>query len=278
MPLPQEKSPFLKTCTKPFKIQHPNLTTFGEAMIQIENLSKKYKDADDYSVRDLTLHIDKGEIFGLLGPNGAGKTTLISLLSSLLRPTSGSFRINGLNYRENRNELKNLIGIVPQEYALYPSLTAYENLAYFGSMYGLKGFSLKEKIREHIEILGLTNFAHKKIGNFSGGMKRRINLIASILHDPKVLFLDEPTVGVDVQSKNVIIDYLLQLNKAGTTILYTSHHLNEAENFCTRVAIIDLGKIVCKGTPRALIEGENDAENLEQVFLAQTGKALRDHA
>ena len=200
------------------------------------------------------------------------------MLSSLLRPTSGSFRINGLNYRENRNELKNLIGIVPQEYALYPSLTAYENLAYFGSMYGLKGFSLKEKIREHIEILGLTNFAHKKIGNFSGGMKRRINLIASILHDPKVLFLDEPTVGVDVQSKNVIIDYLLQLNKAGTTILYTSHHLNEAENFCTRVAIIDLGKIVCKGTPRALIEGENDAENLEQVFLAQTGKALRDHA
>ena len=247
-------------------------------MIQIDNLSKKYKDADEYSVRDLTLHIGKGEIFGLLGPNGAGKTTLISMLSSLLKPTSGSFSIDGLNYRENKNELKNLIGIVPQEYALYPSLTAYENLSYFGSMYGLKGFPLKEKILEHIEILGLSNFAHKKISNFSGGMKRRINLIASILHNPKVLFLDEPTVGVDVQSKNVIIDYLSQLNEAGTTILYTSHHLNEAENFCSRVAIIDLGNIICKGTPKTLIEAEKDAENLEQVFLAQTGKALRDYA
>ena len=247
-------------------------------MIQIDNLSKKYKDADEYSVRDLTLHIGKGEIFGLLGPNGAGKTTLISMLSSLLKPTSGSFSIDGLNYRENKNELKNLIGIVPQEYALYPSLTAYENLSYFGSMYGLKGFTLKEKILEHIEILGLSNFAHKKISNFSGGMKRRINLIASILHNPKVLFLDEPTVGVDVQSKKVIIDYLLQLNETGTTILYTSHHLNEAENFCSRVAIIDLGNIICKGTPKTLIEAEKDAENLEQVFLAQTGKALRDYA
>jgi len=247
-------------------------------MIQINELSKKYKGAEAYSVYKLDLTIKAGAIFGLLGPNGAGKTTLISMLSSLLRPTSGSFSIDDLNYREHKNRLKQLIGIVPQEYALYPSLTAYENLWYFGSMYGLKGDRLKKKILEHIEILGLSSFADKKIVNFSGGMKRRINLIASIMHRPKVLFLDEPTVGVDVQSKNVIMDYLVQLNAEGTTILYTSHHLNEAEAFCTRVAIIDLGTIVCKGTPKALITQHQDAKNLEDVFLARTGKALRDHA
>lgn len=246
-------------------------------MIHIKKLSKKYKGAEEYSVHDLDLNVREGEIFGLLGPNGAGKTTLISMLSSLLKPTSGEFGINGLNYRDHRNELKQLIGIVPQEYALYPSLTAYENLEYFGSMYGLKGNALRKSILEHIEVLGLTKFVDKKIHNFSGGMKRRINLIASILHRPKVLFLDEPTVGVDVQSKNVIIDYLGKLNAEGTTILYTSHHLNEAENFCTRVAIIDLGRIVCQGEPKTLITQQKNAENLEQVFLAQTGKALRDH-
>lgn len=247
-------------------------------MIQINNLAKKYKDAEGYSVNPLDLTIEKGAVFGLLGPNGAGKTTLISMLSSLLKPTSGSFTIDGLNYRDHKNELKQLIGIVPQEYALYPSLTAYENLSYFGSMYGLQGNSLKNKIFEHIEILGLSKFAHTKIVNFSGGMKRRINLIASILHRPKVLFLDEPTVGVDVQSKNVIMEYLGQLNAEGTTILYTSHHLNEAEQFCTRVAIIDLGSIVCKGTPKTLIAQQEGLKNLEDVFLAHTGKALRDHA
>ena len=247
-------------------------------MIQINQLSKKYKGADFFSVSDLNLSIHEKEIFGLLGPNGAGKTTLISMLSSLLKPTSGSFSISGLTYRENKSELKQLIGIVPQEYALYPSLTAYENLAYFGSMYGLKDKELKDKIYEHLKILGLDQFAYKRIKAFSGGMKRRINLIASILHQPKVLFLDEPTVGVDVQSKNAIISHLRTLNAAGTTIIYTSHHLNEAETFCTRVAIIDHGKIVCKGFPKELIEAQENANNLEEVFLARTGKALRDHA
>jgi ABC-2 type transport system ATP-binding protein len=250
----------------------------GLEMIQITNLSKKYKGTENFSVVDLNLKIEDQEIFGLLGPNGAGKTTLISMLSSLLKPTSGSFTINGLTFKENKNELKQLIGIVPQEYALYPALTAYENLYYFGSMYGLKGAELKNIINEHLETLGLTRFAHKKVSTFSGGMKRRVNLIASILHKPKVLFLDEPTVGVDVQSKNVIIDHLKKLNEAGTTIIYTSHHLNEAENFCTRVAIIDEGKIIIKGTPKALVSGQKDAHHLEDVFLAMTGKALRDYA
>lgn len=247
-------------------------------MIRINQLSKKYKGADFFSLSNLDLTIEKGEIFGLLGPNGAGKTTLISILSSLLKPTSGSFSIDGLNYHEHRTQLKQLIGIVPQEYALYPTMTAYENLSYFGSMYGLQGKTLKKNIRAHLETLGLSDFSDKKIQTFSGGMKRRINLIASMLHQPKVLFLDEPTVGVDVQSKNVILNHLLQMNKEGATLVYTSHYLNEAEHFCTRVAIIDHGELVCKGIPKTLIDNEDNAHNLEEVFLAKTGKGLRDYA
>ncbi|WP_422082317.1 ABC transporter ATP-binding protein [Ulvibacterium sp.] len=247
-------------------------------MIQIDQLSKKYKGADFYAVKDLSLSVHEKEIFGLLGPNGAGKTTLISMLSSLLKPTSGSFSIHGLDFQQNKNELKQHIGIVPQDYALYPSLTAFENLHYFGSMYGLKGHSLQERVISGLETLGLHDFAHKRLRTFSGGMKRRINLIASILHEPKVLFLDEPTVGVDVQSKSAILEHLKQLNHKGTTIIYTSHHLNEAEHFCTRVAIIDHGQIVCKGVPKDLVVEQKGANNLEEVFLARTGKALRDYA
>lgn len=247
-------------------------------MITIEHISKKYKGSDAYSVLDLDLHIAEKEIFGLLGPNGAGKTTLISILCALVKPSSGSFTIGGLTYKENRKKLKQLIGIVPQEYALYPSLTAFENLQYFGSMYGLKGKHLHDKISTYLEHLGLGKFANKRIETFSGGMKRRVNLIASILHEPKVLFLDEPTVGVDVQSKNVIIQFLQELNSNGTTIIYTSHHLNEAENFCTKVAIIDHGQIIVEGQPSTLIANNEGAHNLEDVFLSLTGKALRDHA
>ena len=247
-------------------------------MIEIQQISKKYKGAENYSVSNLDLSIVEGEIFGLLGPNGAGKTTLISMLCSLVKPTSGKFTIDDLNYKEHKNQLKKLIGIVPQEYALYNSLTAYENLMYFGAMYGLKGTVLKNKIIEALTKLGLGDFAHKKIDTFSGGMKRRVNLIASILHEPKVLFLDEPTVGVDVQSKNVIIQHLQELNKNGATIIYTSHHLNEAEHFCSNVAIIDHGKIMIEGKPKYLIENQPKANNLEDVFIALTGKGLRDHA
>ena len=246
-------------------------------MLQIQQLSKKYKGADYYSVSKLDLDILEGEIFGILGPNGAGKTTLISMLCSLIKPTSGTFTINNLDYTHNKKELKQLIGIVPQEYALYPSLTAYENLSYFGSMYGLHGKALKDSIHLYLGKMGLLEFANKKIEIFSGGMKRRINLIASVLHQPKILFLDEPTVGVDVQSKNVIIDHLKQLNKQGTTIVYTSHHLNEAEHFCTRVVIIDHGKIIVKGQPKELIASNEKAHNLEDVFIEFTGKELRDY-
>jgi ABC-2 type transport system ATP-binding protein len=247
-----------------------------QPIIEISNLSKIYKDAEMYSLNDFTLTINEGQIFGLLGPNGAGKTTLISILCGLVKPTSGSFTIDGLSYGKNTNDIKKIIGVVPQEYALYPTLTARENLLYFGSMYGLKGNDLKEKVIDSLDFLGLLKFADKRIETFSGGMKRRVNLIAGILHDPKVLFLDEPTVGVDVQSKNAIIDYLKALNNNGTTIIYTSHHLAEAQDFCTDIAILDRGKIYAQGTPMGLIAATTNAKNLEDVFIALTGNELRD--
>lgn len=248
----------------------------SQPIIHIQQLYKKYKDADDFSVNDLSLVVDEKEIFGLLGPNGAGKTTLLSMLCGLIKPTSGNFAIADFTYDKNATTIKKIIGVVPQEYALYPTLTAKENLMYFGSMYGLKGKELSQKVDEALEHLGLGKFAHKRIDTFSGGMKRRVNLIAGILHNPKVLFLDEPTVGVDVQSKNVIIDYLKELNQKGTTIIYTSHHLSEAQDFCTKIAIIDRGKIYAEGTPNDLIANTPNAHNLEDVFISLTGKELRD--
>ena len=245
-------------------------------MVQINNLSKKYKQAEDFSVDNLSLFIEENEVFGLLGPNGAGKTTLISMLCGLVKPTSGSFLINEFSYDKNANAIKKIIGVVSQEYALYPTLTAKENLVYFGSMHGLRGRELSTKVDEALDYLGLLKFANKRIDTFSGGMKRRVNLIAGILHTPKILFLDEPTVGVDVQSKNVIIDYLKELNAQGTTIIYTSHHLSEAQDFCTKIAIIDKGKIFAEGTSAALITQTPNAHTLEDVFISLTGNELRD--
>ncbi|GAA3723810.1 ABC transporter ATP-binding protein [Flavobacterium ginsengisoli] len=247
-----------------------------QSIIQIESLSKKYKNAEMYSLNNVSLNINEGQIFGLLGPNGAGKTTLISMLCGLVKPTSGHFTIDGLDYQHQASKIKKIIGVVPQEYALYPTLTARENLLYFGSMYGLKGSDLKDKVIETLDLLGLLKFADKQVQTFSGGMKRRVNLIAGILHNPKVLFLDEPTVGVDVHSKTAIIDYLKVLNQNGTTIIYTSHHLAEAEDFCSQIAILDQGQIYAQATPSALIESTKDARNLEDVFISLTGKALRD--
>lgn len=247
-----------------------------QPIIQISQLTKKYKDAEMYSLDNFTLSIKAGQIFGLLGPNGAGKTTLISMLCGLVKPSSGSFTIHDMAYAKKSHEIKKIIGVVPQEYALYPTLTARENLHYFGSMYGFKGKQLKDKVSESLEYLGLQRFADSRLDTFSGGMKRRVNLIAGILHNPKVLFLDEPTVGVDVHSKNAIINYLKQLNQNGTTIIYTSHHLSEAQDFCSDIAILDRGILFAQGTPSNLIASTQNAKNLEDVFISLTGKELRD--
>ncbi|MCK9611881.1 MAG: ABC transporter ATP-binding protein [Bacteroidales bacterium] len=245
-------------------------------VIEIINLSKTYKGNHKPSVDHISLNISRGEIFGLLGPNGAGKTTTISILCGLFAPSKGDVYIDGLSVRKNKEQVKNIIGIIPQDIALYPSLTAKENLQFIGRMYGLKSKVLKERILKYTEFLGMQESLRKKINTFSGGMKRRINLVAGLLHEPKIVILDEPTVGVDVQSRNQIVQYLRELNRNGTTILYTSHYLQEAESLCSKVAFMDNGKIIIRGTPQQLISGCPGCQTLEEVFLKLTGIDLRD--
>jgi ABC-2 type transport system ATP-binding protein len=245
--------------------------------IEIINLYKTYKGAEDPALNGISLSVPMGEIFGLLGPNGAGKTTTINILCGILKASSGKAHIAGLKIGKDINEIKSIIGIVPQDVALYPSLTARENLSFIGSMYNLKGKELKSRIDENLQVFGLYKFANRTVRTYSGGMKRRLNLIAGIMHRPKILFLDEPTVGIDVQSRTVIIDFLKKLNTEGTTIIYTSHYLEEAEQLCSYIAIIDLGKIIIQGRPLNLIQEHPDAGNLETLFLQLTGRKLRDH-
>jgi len=245
-------------------------------ILEIRELTKLYKGSDEPALKGVSLDILRGEIFGLLGPNGAGKTTTISILCGLFPPSSGSFRIDGLDFQHNLPAIKQIIGVVPQDIALYPTLTARENLTFFGNMYGLRGKSLRDRIGERLSVFGLEKYADKLVATYSGGMKRRVNLIAGLLHNPKVVFLDEPTVGIDVQSRMVILDYLKHINETGTTIIYTSHYMEEAENLCTRVAIMDHGKIISMGHPRELVAEHPEFKNLENIFLHLTGKELRD--
>lgn len=245
-------------------------------IVDINHLSKQFKGADEPAVNNVSFSIQRNEVYGLLGPNGAGKTTTISILCGLINPTSGSVTIDGMDLKNHLAEIKQIIGVVPQDIALYPTLSARENLEFYGAMYGVHGSELKDKIDIWLEKLGLTNAANRLVQTYSGGMKRRVNLIASVLHQPKILFLDEPTVGVDVQSRNVIIDQLKELNQLGTTIIYTSHHMEEAENFCSQIAIIDYGKILAQGAPSELVSGIPQATDLESVFLHLTKRKLRD--
>jgi ABC-2 type transport system ATP-binding protein len=245
-------------------------------LVDIQHVSKKYKEASRAAVSDLSLTINKGDVFGLLGPNGAGKTTFISMLCGLFPPSSGEIYINGHTHKTHSKESKQAIGVIPQEIALYPKLTAGENLMFLGHMYGLGGKALKDNIIYNLRVLGLEANMHQKILSYSGGMKRRVNLIAGLLHNPQLLILDEPTVGVDVQSKQAIIEHLKKLNRDnGMTILYTSHHLDEAEDFCTHIAIIDEGKLITQGQTETLIK-ENNCNSIEEVYLKITGEQFRD--
>ena len=233
-------------------------------MLDIENLTFAYKKSGKKIFNDFSTSFSPGHIYGLLGPNGAGKTTLLSILFGSIQPTAGSFKIAGHTYKDK--SIKYKIGVVPQEYALYPTLTARENLHYFGSLYGLKGKTLYKATETALQRVNLLEVADKKIGHFSGGMKRRINLIAAILHQPEVLFLDEPTVGVDIVSKQIIINYLKELNSKGMSVLYTSHHLQEAQDFCQRLAILSNGSILMEDTPANLI-AQTQSGRLEELFI-----------
>jgi len=221
-------------------------------MVEAKSLVKKY--GAQTAVQAISFAIRQGEIFGLLGPNGAGKTTTISMLSCLLSPTSGNATVAGFDLIKQTREVKKRIGLVPQDLALYPTLSARDNLNFFGRVYGLNGKALRARVDWTLDLVGLAERAQDRVETFSGGMKRRINIAAGLLHQPDILFLDEPTVGVDPQSRNHIFENVERLNREGLTILYTTHYMEEAERLCHRVAIVDQGQIIALDSPQALIE------------------------
>jgi ABC-2 type transport system ATP-binding protein len=222
------------------------------AILEVDHLVKRYGDFE--AVKGISFEVEEGEVFGLLGPNGAGKTQTISMLTGVIEPTSGTARINGHDITIDMNEAKKINGLVPQDLALYPTLSARANLNFFGRIYGLKGKDLKERVEDVLRIVALTDRADEAVEKYSGGMKRRVNIAAGLLHHPKLLFLDEPTVGVDPQSRNHIFESVLRLNRErGMSIVYTSHYMEEVELLCNRVAIIDQGEIIALDTIKNLI-------------------------
>ncbi len=230
-----------------------------DAIVQTNDLYKSFDEVE--AVKGISFEIGRGEIFSLLGPNGAGKTTTISMLSCLLAPSKGTASVDGHSVLTEAKRVKEIIGVVPQEIALYPTLSARENLAFWGKMYGLRGAPLKESIENVLDVAGLSERADAKIETYSGGMKRRINIAVGLLHKPKVLFMDEPTVGIDPQSRRRILDNVKELNQEGLTVLYTTHYMEEAEELSDRIGIIDHGKLIAIGTQDELTKlvGEFDS-------------------
>lgn len=229
-------------------------------MIEIKNISKSY--GDNIALETLSLSIKKGEFYSLLGPNGAGKTTTINLLGGLFPPDTGSIEINGFDRVKDANALKNTIGIVPQEIALYEDLSAIENLRFWAKINKMETKGLEDRIREVLAFLGLADRAKEDIGKYSGGMKRRINIAAALLHNPEVIFFDEPTVGIDPQSRSFIYSIFKELQKQGKTILYTSHYLEEVEKLSHRIGIIDYGKLIIEGTFDELLKASGLKERI----------------
>ena len=236
-------------------------------MLELIDITKKYKQTK--AVKNMNMYIEKGEIVGLLGPNGAGKSTAISILSSLLEPTSGDVKFENKSVIKNPNSLRQIVGIVPQEIALYEDLSAEENMKFFGRIYRLKGKALKNKISEVLEQIGLTDRRKDIVKTFSGGMKRRLNIGVAMLHDPKILIMDEPTVGIDPQSRNYILQTVKRLNKnRQMTVLYTSHYMEEVEYLCDRIYIMDKGNLIASGTK----------EEIKQILASENTISLKaDH-
>ncbi len=243
--------------------------------LEADSLMKQYENSATPALVNFNLHVQKGEFFGLLGPNGAGKTTVISILNDHFPPDSGTIRVMGTDFKRQPNRTKKIIGLVPQDVALYENLTAYENLAFFGKLYDLNRKQLQDRVERCIDFAGIKEQASRTVATYSGGMKRRLNLAAALLHEPQILFLDEPTVGIDTQSRHLIHKQLQALNHGGITILYTTHYMEEAQELCSRIGIMDSGRIIEQGTPEELLQRCGGA-NLEELFLRLTGRQLRD--
>lgn len=248
------------------------------SIIEVKNISKRFN--DKLVLDNISYEVKEGEIFGFIGPNGAGKSTLINIMTSLLTPDSGTIEICGYDILREPIKAKECMGYVPQELALMEELNAYDNLEFFGALYGLKGKLLKERIAEALKVTGLEDTKKQKVKKFSGGMKRRLNIAVSILHHPKVLILDEPTVGVDPQSRNHIFSFIKNICKEwGTTVIYTSHYMEEIEELCKRVFIIDLGKEVSYGDReeiKASVFSNNKVIIETQEISGETIMKLRD--
>jgi ABC-2 type transport system ATP-binding protein len=243
------------------------------AILEVKNLSKKY--GEFAAVKGISFEIAEGEIFSLLGPNGAGKTTTISMLSTLFAPTGGEATIGGRSVTKEPMAVRNLIGVVPQDLAVYDELTGRENLVFWGQMYGLAGKALGRRVDEVLDQIGLTDKAKQRVKTYSGGMKRRVNIGVGLLHKPRLLFMDEPTVGIDPQSRRAILDSVKDLNRQGMTVLYTTHYMEEAQELSNRVGIIDHGELIALGTQQELTRqvGENDKLILH-IDESQNGAAL----
>lgn len=243
--------------------------------VSIQNISFRYPRQHTDSISGLSLTVRKGERFGLFGPNGAGKTTLMNCMTGLLPCRQGSIHLSGLDIKTNPKKIKTLFGFVPQDFSFYQELTPVENLRFFGAWSGMNDRQIREKTGELLDVLGLQPVANKPVQTFSGGMKRRVNLAIGVIHNPPILFLDEPTVGVDVHTRQAIIAYLKALNQEGTTLVYTSHQLNEAEELCERIAMIDAGKILVHDSMQQLLTDHSET-GLEGLFIKLTGKSFRD--
>jgi len=247
----------------------------NEHSVTIEHLGKKYQDVT--ALDDLTLKVAKGELFGLLGPNGAGKTTTINILCGLVKPTTGTGNVCGYDVVKESGQVKDLISVCIQETAIYPFLTGAENVELFGNLYAMDKAELKARRNMLLAKMGLAEDANRRAGKYSGGMKRRLSLILALINNPQIAFLDEPTVVMDPQSRHAVWDFLKEMKKEEKTIILTTHQMDEAEELCDRVGIIDHGKLIALGTPKELI-AENQVNNLEEVFLKMTGRNILEEA
>ncbi len=247
----------------------------GQVAILAQKVRKQYPGGTEPALEDFSLHVEQGEFFGLLGPNGAGKTTAVSILCGLFPPDSGLVRIMGLDVCSQGRAVKALSGLVPQDLALYEGFTVSENLRFFGRLYGLGGRRLQRRIDWCLELAALADHGDRLVKTCSGGMKRRLNLVAGLLNEPDILFLDEPTVGIDAQSRNLIHEQLLRLKDQGATIIYTTHYMAEAMELCDRIGIVDHGRLVAEGPPGELLQ-RSSCDSLEALFLHLTGRQLRD--
>nr|WP_234122024.1 ABC transporter ATP-binding protein [Clostridium hydrogenum] len=247
-----------------------------EKILEVKNLKKSYDGKE--VVKGLSFYVNEGEILGFLGPNGAGKSTTINIISTVATSDGGNIDFYSKDIKLNIDKFKNSLGVVPQDFAYFSDLTAYDNVKFFCSLYGFKGKELKEAVKTALEFVGLWERRKEYPDAFSGGMKRRLNIACGIAHKPKLIIMDEPTVGIDPQSRNNILEAIKKLNFMGTTIIYTSHYMEEVEEICSRLVIIDKGEIVGEGNKEKIKDKYRKIGKgtLEDIFLYLTGKELRD--